>query len=171
MQKFLISHIEKCTGCARCALVCSAVKEGQFIPSKSRVHFVNFARDGLSIPIICFQCEEAACQEACPVEAISRDEWGAVVVDDDTCTECGECVDACPYGMIDLNHNGLAYKCDLCSGDPECVKVCEPQAIVYQVLDEEANKERAFLMQQQFKEGPVEQKRISFAHALKGIYR
>ncbi|GFP28285.1 hypothetical protein HKBW3S43_01109 [Candidatus Hakubella thermalkaliphila] len=170
MQKFLISHIEKCTGCARCLVVCSALKEGQFIPFKSRVHFVNFARDGFSVPNICFHCEEPACQEACPVEAISRDEWGAVVVDDDTCTGCDECVDACPYGMIDLNGHGLAYKCDLCSGDPECVKVCQPQAIVYAVLDEEASHNRIFLMKQQFKEGTAKQKRLSFAHALKGMY-
>lgn len=105
------------------------------------------------------------------MEAISRDEWGAVVVDYDTCTGCGECVDACPYGLIDLNDDGFAYKCDLCAGDPECVKVCQPQALVYAVLDEEASNNRTFLMKQQFKEGTAEQKRISFAHALKGIYR
>jgi Fe-S-cluster-containing hydrogenase component 2 len=25
----------------------------------------------------------------------------------------------------------LAFKCDLCDGDPECVKYCEPKAISY----------------------------------------
>ena len=26
---------------------------------------------------------------------------------------------------------GLAFKCDLCDGDPECVRVCEPKALEY----------------------------------------
>ena len=26
---------------------------------------------------------------------------------------------------------GLAYKCDLCDGEPQCVRVCEKKAIVY----------------------------------------
>jgi Fe-S-cluster-containing hydrogenase component 2 len=26
---------------------------------------------------------------------------------------------------------GLAYKCDLCDGDPQCVRVCQPKAIEY----------------------------------------
>jgi len=32
---------------------------------------------------------------------------------------------------------GVAIKCDLCNGDPECVKVCIPKAIQYISLKEE----------------------------------
>ena len=73
MQKFILSDIEKCTGCGRCTLACSAVKEEAFVPAKSRIHFVNFPRAGLSIPNVCFHCENPACAEECPVDAIQPD--------------------------------------------------------------------------------------------------
>jgi ferredoxin len=27
---------------------------------------------------------------------------------------------------------GIAYKCDLCGGDPQCARVCQPKAIEYE---------------------------------------
>lgn len=167
MQKFILSDIEKCTGCGRCALACSAIKEGVFLPEKSRIHFVNYPREGLSVPNVCFHCEEPACAEACPVEAISRNDLGAVVVDEEACTGCGECVTACPYGMIWLNEDDLAYKCDLCGGDPECVKVCQPGAIVYAVPDGASRRERLFQMAKKIPDGEPVDKR----HAIGEIFR
>jgi Fe-S-cluster-containing hydrogenase component 2 len=167
MEKFILSNIEKCTGCGRCTLACSGLKEGAFVPTKSRIHFVNFAREGLSVPNICFHCEEPACAEACPVDAISRNNIGAVVVDNDACTGCADCVDACPYGMIWLNDEDLAYKCDLCEGDPECVMVCQPNAIVYALPDEASLEERQFQMSKKIGEGEPEDKRLAMARIFK----
>jgi Fe-S-cluster-containing hydrogenase component 2 len=31
---------------------------------------------------------------------------------------------------------GLAFKCDLCGGAPECVRVCEPRALLYMDMNE-----------------------------------
>lgn len=49
----------------------------------------------------------------------------AVKVDREKCISCGKCIDACP-GNIPFLHPGdnKATICDLCDGDPECVKVC-----------------------------------------------
>lgn len=41
-----------------------------------------------------------ACVEACPVEALKID--GKCKVDADTCIDCGTCVDECPDGAISL---------------------------------------------------------------------
>jgi len=166
MDKFLLADNEKCTGCGLCALACSSVKEGAFVPAKSRVHFVNFARDGRSVPNICFHCEQPACAEACPVEAIVRSHIGAVVVDNATCTGCGECAEACPYGMIELNEGEIAYKCDLCDGNPECVTVCQPKAIAYDVLDEPALKRRLLQMSKKIPEGTPVKRRLAVARSL-----
>jgi Fe-S-cluster-containing hydrogenase component 2 len=39
---------------------------------------------------------------------------------------------ACPVGGINIDPvTDTAFKCDLCNGDPECVKVCDPGAIKY----------------------------------------
>lgn len=43
---------------------------------------------------------------------------------------------ACPFGGISINpHSGRIFKCELCGGDPECVKACEDKAITYKEPD------------------------------------
>jgi Fe-S-cluster-containing hydrogenase component 2 len=84
----------------------------------------------LSRPVVCTQCENAFCMHSCPVEAISRQaDTGAVIVDKDKCISCGDCVEACPDGMIKLDAQEKADKCDLCGGDPLCVRYCTPGAL------------------------------------------
>jgi Fe-S-cluster-containing hydrogenase component 2 len=40
------------------------------------------------------------------------------------------CLALCPLGAISLNpQSKKIIKCDLCSGDPTCVKFCQPKAI------------------------------------------
>lgn len=46
------------------------------------------------------------CVKACPFEAISMNENGLPVVNDDACTGCGNCVDTCPRGIIELHPEG-----------------------------------------------------------------
>jgi Fe-S-cluster-containing hydrogenase component 2 len=55
-----------------------------------------------------------------------NDETGAVIVDKEQCTACGQCIQACP-GRIPHIHPTEKYAviCDLCGGDPQCAKVCE----------------------------------------------
>jgi len=45
----------------------------------------------------CTSC--GACEDSCPVEAISEGDE-RYEIDADTCTDCGACVDACPVGAI-----------------------------------------------------------------------
>lgn len=45
----------------------------------------------------CTNC--GACEDACPVEAISE-KGDLRVIDADTCTDCGACVDECPVDAI-----------------------------------------------------------------------
>jgi Fe-S-cluster-containing hydrogenase component 2 len=53
-----------------------------------------------------------------------------VELDEETCISCYKCVDACPFGAVFV-HGDCEYpiKCDMCSGDPECVKACPKDAI------------------------------------------
>jgi len=82
--------------------------------------------DPLPFPIICIHCEDAPCKEACPVpDAMSMDETtGAVIIDDDHCIQCLECVEACPFGAIQVGPNQEILKCDLCGGNPACARFC-----------------------------------------------
>jgi Fe-S-cluster-containing hydrogenase component 2 len=64
--------------------------------------------------------------EACPVSALSVDsKTGAVIVDEGVCNSCSLCIKKCP-GTVPFLHpdSNKAVICDLCGGNPECVKVC-----------------------------------------------
>ena len=47
---------------------------------------------------------------------------------------CRMCMVACPFGAVayiaDHRHT---FKCDLCDGDPLCVRYCEPQALTFEI--------------------------------------
>jgi len=45
----------------------------------------------------CTNC--AACEDSCPVNAISE-QSSKRVIDADTCIDCGACVDTCPVNAI-----------------------------------------------------------------------
>ena len=133
MQKALLIDAEKCTGCDQCELACSNVHEGNYNPSKSRIRVFAFEDEGLFVPYTCTQCDDAWCQKACPVEAISVNaDTGAKVVSDAMCVGCKVCTIACPFGTVNYNQaSGKVLKCDLCDGDPACAKVCPTGAITY----------------------------------------
>jgi anaerobic carbon-monoxide dehydrogenase iron sulfur subunit len=163
MEKYLLAFPELCTGCLRCAYACSATHEGVFRPSMSRIHIQNFPEHGAGVPNICFQCPNAECMKACPEQAIYRNDLDVVLIDKEKCTGCLDCVTACPYGMIDINEDKVAYKCDLCDGDPACVKECYSKAIVFEPADKDSLKIRALQMKEQIPTGDAEEKRYQRA--------
>jgi len=115
-----------CSGCRRCEIACSLFHEKQIWPEASRVRVFMFV-PGVEIPHLCFQCNDPECIEACPEGALSVDEQTkAIRVDDSLCTACGLCIDACPGRVPHLHPDGNSIViCDLCGGDPECVKTCQ----------------------------------------------
>ncbi len=136
--KALIVNYEKCTGCRLCELVCSVMHEGVSNPSRSRIKVIKWEAEGLYIPMSCQQCEDAPCMNVCPVKAISRDDtFDRVVVDYDVCIGCRACVSACPFGAMSFDVIGRkVLKCDLCDGEPQCVRFCEEKAVDYVVADQ-----------------------------------
>lgn len=165
MSKALFVKPELCTGCNCCALACSAAKTGAYQPAVAHLHVSQFVLDGFSMPAICFQCPKAPCRKACPEEALVRDANDVILVDAEKCTACGECVDACPYGMIRVKGE-VAQKCDLCAGAPECVAWCEPGALVFEEPSKKNLKSRGALMKYRSEEGVPAMKRRHLAQAV-----
>jgi len=105
--------------------VCSLSHEGKIWPEASRIR-VFMLVPGVEIPHLCAQCTEYYCVKACPYGALSvKESTSAVIVNREKCVACGICIKACP-GKIPHIHPKENYVliCDLCGGDPQCVKVC-----------------------------------------------
>lgn len=132
MNKILMISPEKCIGCRSCELICSFNKTNEFNPKQSAVAVLTYDEAAISVPMMCMQCEEPSCLKVCPVGAVSKNEDGAVVVDEKKCIVCKMCVSACPLGNITFNPAAKKIiKCNLCGGDPQCVKFCSAGAIQY----------------------------------------
>lgn len=128
-MSYLIGHFDRCTGCVICALECSARSHGGYNPRLANLEIRMGEECQVHFPVVCHQCVNAFCKKACPAKAIGRDqETGVVKVDPELCTGCGDCVKACPLGVIKVVDK-KAYKCDLCGGDPLCVKECPVGAL------------------------------------------
>jgi anaerobic carbon-monoxide dehydrogenase iron sulfur subunit len=153
MSKALYINYEKCTGCRLCELVCAVKHDGISNPMRSRIKVMKWEMEGLYIPMSCQQCQDAPCLNVCPVKAISRDEEMArVMVDYDVCIGCRSCVAVCPFGAMNFNViDKKVFKCDLCEGDPQCVRFCDRKAVDFVSPDEvsiEIKREAASRMSQ-----------------------
>jgi anaerobic carbon-monoxide dehydrogenase iron sulfur subunit len=127
-------NIADCTGCRICQVSCSLKKENRIQPGIARITVQQYA-PGVEFPVACYQCGEGAkCVENCPTSALSIDgsnKLNTIVVDKTKCTrtakgsDCTVCRDQCPGTAVTFHPKTKEpLICDLCGGDPECVKTC-----------------------------------------------
>ena len=127
-----------CRQCRSCELVCSLTHEQACSPRLARLHLImNVLMENPEMDI-CRQCGNPKCFEACPVNgAMSiHPKTKAVIIDSATCTACGKCVELCPFNskrnILFLHPDkNAAVKCDLCMGNPQCVRICPNNALTY----------------------------------------
>ncbi len=123
---------EACTGCRICEIVCSLGHERVINPEKSRIYVRRRYEESLYIPYVCQNCINPDCVAVCPTSALSQDEGGVILADQDLCTGCELCVQACPYEVIRYNEDtSRILVCDHCGGKPLCVEFCATQAIQF----------------------------------------
>ena len=132
-MKRMYVEISKCIACNTCQLACSfsEYKPGQNMRN-TRVHVYKM-KEEKGVPVLCLECEEAACVKVCPTKALFRDEsLGIVDVDQEKCISCKMCVAACPFGniVLDTKESKIA-KCDLCHGNHLCSAFCPTGALQY----------------------------------------
>ena len=133
-----IVYVDKnrCLGCFNCERACALHR---FACDGNALSYIRVKVDFESRIVLtstCRQCAEAACARVCPTGALVRNPaTGIVEVSMETCIGCGTCEYACPSGNVRIiPAAGVAGKCDLCGGDPQCVQTCFARALLFDSL-------------------------------------
>lgn len=129
-----MGHVEAdprmCAGCRTCMAACSLNHEGICGPMYSRIKIIQPSQNIFDTTIItCKQCDSPNCLSACTTGALHVDsDTGARVINQKKCIGCMSCMKACPqYPNSPIYFDAeteTCFKCDLCGGDPVCVKMC-----------------------------------------------
>ena len=110
----------KCSGCHLCEIVCSLFHINLINIEKSAIRIKKDDLDtSMNTPVLCRQCKEMKCldgEEAIKDKEKNRYLWNRVRAE------------RCPFEALSVVGD-IAYHCDLCGGDPQCIKVCTPKAI------------------------------------------
>jgi Fe-S-cluster-containing dehydrogenase component len=135
MSKFSLMFYRKdCMGCHACEVACK--QEHALGVGPRLVRVIEKSAD--FFPVYCHHCAQAPCKEACPVDAISKNAQGLVLIDSELCIGCKECMEACPFGAMQFDDDReIAVKCDLCverlanGQTPACYSVCPTRCIAW----------------------------------------
>lgn len=135
MEKFSMVFDKKtCMGCHSCEVACK--QEHALGVGPRLIRIIEESSD--YYPVYCHHCAKAPCVEACPVEAISRNDQGIVLIDNEQCIGCRECIEACPFGAMQFDdQKEIAIKCNLCAHrliedlKPACMSICPTGSIYF----------------------------------------
>ena len=162
MAEAILYDATKCTACRACQVACKQWNEleaeettnwGSYenppdlsASTWNKIRFIEIERGGridwLFARRACMHCTEASCEQVCPTGAISHQEGGMVIIDQEWCIGCGYCVQACPFHVPHKDEIlGTARKCTLCTTpglnrlaegwEPACVTTCPPKALEF----------------------------------------
>lgn len=136
IEKRVVLDLDRCIECKSCLAACYYWHQ--------EIEILNFVGIGPALlPLVCRQCTDPACVEACPAEAMVLDERGIVSRAMLRCRGCGSCVGACPFGVLSIemiDHH--VAKCDLCADrmeqdkPPRCVAVCPTGALRFETPEQ-----------------------------------
>ncbi len=167
----MLYDVEKCTACRGCQVACKQWKnlpaektpfDGEYqshknlssktytlvrmketvVDNKVRWDFLKYQ---------CMHCGVPECMNACPENAVSKNEYGIVTINEDMCVGCGLCELSCMFGIPHVNSSDKkSKKCNMCidrvekfisSGYnrkylPACAKTCTSEAIYFGTREE-----------------------------------
>ncbi|MBU1053914.1 MAG: 4Fe-4S dicluster domain-containing protein [Proteobacteria bacterium] len=134
----LLVDDRRCTGCMNCMYACTLYNDGVAAPEIARIQLNAYSHHIFDIAAQpCLQCVQPQCLRFCPQGAIRIDEesgTNARIIVEKKCIGCQECIEVCPFTPPRIRFDSVkkkAIKCNLCGGDPQCVKACPIGALIY----------------------------------------
>ena len=113
MSKFVrVIDTKRCMGCRSCVAACHV--ENHLTPDSPwnvmmEYEVGSYPNVGRQFTTMnCMHCENPPCKLACDaigVKAISKNEFGVVLIDYNKCIGCQYCVATCPYGVPQYNES------------------------------------------------------------------
>jgi ferredoxin len=124
-MKYLKTYDENCIGCSTCISVCSTLFFKDDNPEKSCIQVFSLAEPDNFHLSVCNQC--GACVEECPIDALSINKQGVIMLNKKLCSGCYVCVDNCPTNNMRTYHEGVVpFKCTACGA---CARECPAEAL------------------------------------------
>ena len=150
-DKRLFIDLDVCAAgeCKKCELKCSYLYHRQ-TGNNGIMSVVELA----TYALVCRRCEEPHCINACPTDALERqeDKENLLIRHNMRCISCKSCSHACPYGTIYPEMVPyFVHNCDYCfdrkgeKDEPLCISSCPYGALSLKAADAELD-EHTFLV-------------------------
>lgn len=151
MARFaMLIDASRCTGCNACRIACQMQWQ---LPPERYFNRLEHRERGIYpnakweiVPIQCMHCDNPPCRDVCPTGATYKRTDGIVLIDSKKCIGCKYCLAACPYGVRQINENGVPEKCRFCAEYiiegimPSCTSTCMNEVRVFGDLDDPNSK-------------------------------
>jgi len=130
--------MNKCIGCLTCSAVCAVANKADHSIMKSAIKIRTIGGMTSSyIAVVCRGCEEPACMEICPADALELRPGGGVLLNEEKCFGCRRCVAACSIGAV--NFDKESQKPIICSHCGVCTTFCPHDCLVMMETKEDAD--------------------------------
>ena len=114
----------KCTGCLLCEITCSLIHHGVVQRKGSAIQVrLSYLDLNHHKPVLCRQCKKMSCLKS------DGKEFDEKLKKDFYWEDKNERKDDCPFNAL-FPYNQKLIHCDLCQGEPECVKSCPTGALI-----------------------------------------
>jgi Fe-S-cluster-containing dehydrogenase component len=135
--------VGRCVACFACEVACEQENHLRTGISWVRISKICQISSDSTVRVefavrLCRHCDNPPCADVCPTQAIAKRSDGIVLLESELCTGCRLCLEACPFGAIEVDpEKQIAQKCTMCMHriekglEPSCFLHCPARAISF----------------------------------------